>query len=218
MQYINSTLGIPIKPSFADMMRMNNYSNATGDSVSSLQSQIRKIEIELAALDVKKQKENVKLNNEREKERKGYLKMATGWKFKEGERDIREANVGANQAKTEIKNIQTKMSLLNIDLATLISQLEALGFQPPLGGPALPRPPAPPQPPLPPTSPPAPPTPTPTNFGPTGGGVGGGSLLDGPTGSGGSADTGKSKINYPIVVIGSALVLGVLYFAVVKPA
>jgi hypothetical protein len=46
----------------------------------------------------------------------------------------------------------------------------------------------------------------------------GSAILDGPTGSGGSANTGKSKINYPIVIIGSALVLGVLYFTVVKPA
>ena len=214
MQYINSNLGIPIKPSFADMMSVNCYSNATGDSVSSLQSQIRKIESELSSLNNKKQKETVKLNNEREKERKGYLKIRTGFKFKEGERDIREANVGANQAKTEIKNIETKMSLLNIDLATLQSQLEAMGGAPAPAG--APRP-------LPPLAPRIAP---PTNFGPTGGGIGGGTLLDGPTGQaildgptgGGSADTGKSKINYPMVAIGSALVLGVLYFAVVKPA
>jgi hypothetical protein len=213
MQYINSNLGIPIKPSFADMMSMNRYSNATGDSASSLQSQIRKIESELADLNVKKQKENVKLKNEREKEVKGYYKIRVQLKFKEGERDIREANVGANQAKTEIKNIETKMSLLNIDLASLQGQLEAIGGAPAPAG--APRP-------LPPSAPPIAP---PTNFGPTGGGIGGGTLLDGPTGSatldgptgsGGSADTGKSKINYPIVVIGSALVLGVLYFAVVK--
>jgi len=215
MQYINSNLGIPIKPSFADMMSINRYSNATGDSVSSLQSQIRKIESELSSLDIKKQKEILKLNNEREKERKGYVKISTGLKFREGERDIREANVGANQAKTEIKNIETKMSLLNIDLASLQTQLDAAGGAPAPAG--APRP-------LPPSAPPIAP---PTNFGPTGGGIGGGTLLDGPTGSaildgptgsGGSADTGKSKINYPIVVIGSALVLGVLYFAVVKPA
>jgi hypothetical protein len=213
MQYINSNLGIPIKPSFADMMSINRYSNATGDSVSSLQSQIRKIESELSSLDIKKQKEILKLNNEREKERKGYVKISTGLKFREGERDIREANVGANQAKTEIKNIETKMSLLNIDLASLQTQLDAAGGAPAPAG--APRP-------LPPSAPPIAP---PTNFGPTGGGIGGGTLLDGPTGSaildgptgsGGSADTGKSKINYPIVVIGSALVLGVLYFAVVK--
>lgn len=216
MQYINSNLGIPLKSSFSDMMNMNCYSNATGDSASSLQSKIRKIESELSSLDIKKQKEIVKLNNEREKERKGYVKISTGLKFREGERDIREANVGANQAKTEIKNIETKMSLLNIDLASLQSQLEAMGGAPAPAG--APRP-------LPPSMPPiAPPT---TNFGPTGGGVGGGSMLDGPTGSaildgptgsGGSANTGKSKINYPIVIIGSALVLGVLYFTVVKPA
>jgi hypothetical protein len=216
MQYINSNLGIPLKSSFSDMMNMNCYSNATGDSASSLQSKIRKIESELSSLDIKKQKEIVKLNNEREKERKGYVKISTGLKFREGERDIREANVGANQAKTEIKNIETKMSLLNIDLASLQSQLEAMGGAPAPAG--APRP-------LPPSVPPiAPPT---TNFGPTGGGVGGGSMLDGPTGSaildgptgsGGSANTGKSKVNYPIVIIGSALVLGVLYFTVVKPA
>lgn len=216
MQYINSNLGIPLKSSFSDMMNMNCYSNATGDSASSLQSKIRKIESELSSLDIKKQKEIVKLNNEREKERKGYVKFSTGLKFREGERDIREANVGANQAKTEIKNIETKMSLLNIDLASLQSQLEAMGGAPAPAG--APRP-------LPPSVPPiAPPT---TNFGPTGGGVGGGSMLDGPTGSaildgptgsGGSANTGKSKVNYPIVIIGSALVLGVLYFTVVKPA
>ena len=197
------------------MMSINRYSNATGDSVSSLQSQIRKIESELSSLDIKKQKEILKLNNEREKERKGYVKISTGLKFREGERDIREANVGANQAKTEIKNIETKMSLLNIDLASLQTQLDAAGGAPAPAG--APRP-------LPPSAPPIAP---PTNFGPTGGGIGGGTLLDGPTGSaildgptgsGGSADTGKSKINYPIVVIGSALVLGVLYFAVVKPA
>ena len=213
MQYINSNLGIPIKPSFADMMSVNCYSNATGDSVSSLQSQIRKIESELSSLDSKRQKENVKLKNEREKEVKGYYKIRVQFKFKEGERDIREANVGANQAKTEIKNIETKMALLNIDLASLQSQLDAAGGAPAPAG--APRP-------LPPSAPPIAP---PTNFGPTGGGIGGGTLLDGPTGqaildgptgSGGSADTGKSKINYPIVVIGSALVLGVLYFAVVK--
>ena len=216
MQYINYNLGIPLKSSFSDMMNMNCYSNATGDSASSLQSKIRKIESELSSLDIKKQKEIVKLNNEREKERKGYVKISTGLKFREGERDIREANVGANQAKTEIKNIETKMSLLNIDLASLQSQLEAMGGAPAPAG--APRP-------LPPSVPPiAPPT---TNFGPTGGGVGGGSMLDGPTGSaildgptgsGGSANTGKSKVNYPIVIIGSALVLGVLYFTVVKPA
>jgi hypothetical protein len=216
MQYINSNLGIPLKSSFSDMMNMNCFSSATGDSASSLQSQIRKIESELSSLGIKKQKEIVKLSNEREKERKGYVKISTGLKFREGERDIREANVGANQAKTEIKNIETKMSLLNIDLASLQSQLEAMGGAPAPAG--APRP-------LPPSVPPiAPPT---TNFGPTGGGVGGGSMLDGPTGSaildgptgsGGSANTGKSKINYPIVIIGSALVLGVLYFTVVKPA
>lgn len=214
MQYINSNLGIPIKPSFADMMSVNCYSNATGDSASSLQSKINKIQSELSSLDVKRQKEIVKLNNEREKERKGYVKISTGLKFREGERDIREANVGANQAKTEIKNIETKMSLLNIDLATLQTQLEAMGGAPAPAG--APRP-------LPPSAPPIAP---PIIFGPTGGGVGGGTMLDGPTGQaildgptgGGSADTGKSKINYPMVAIGSALVLGVLYFAVVKPA
>lgn len=203
MQYINSNLGIPIKASFADMMAVNSYSNASGDSVSSLESKIAKIQSELASLDNKRQKENVKLKNEQEKERRGYAKIASA-KFKEGERDIRQANVGANQAKTEIKNIETKMALLNIDLASLQSQLDAMGGAPapaPRPLPPIPKPPVPSVPPIGGVVPP----------------------LDGVTGTtsqdgaaNGSANAGKSKVNYPVVIIGSVVVLGILYFAVIK--
>jgi hypothetical protein len=212
MQYINSNLGIPIKPSFADMMSINRYSNATGDSVSSLQSQIRKIESELSSLDVKMQKEQLKKNTNQQKEIDAYKKTTIlgGFKYRQALKDYNEARKAIKEANVEMGIIQNKMASLSIDLNQLQSQLVAAGGAP---APAsAPRP-------LPPSAPPiAPPMnfgPTPVD-GPTGGGIGGGSLLDGPTGSGGSADTGKSKINYPIVVIGSALVLGVLYFAVVK--
>jgi hypothetical protein len=217
MQYINSNLGIPIKPSFADMMSINRYSNATGDSVSSLQSQIRKIESELSSLDVKMQKEQLKKTTNQQKELDAYKKTTIlgGFKYRQAVKDYNEARKAIKEANVEMGIIQNKMASLSIDLNQLQSQLVAAGGAPAPAG--APRP-------LPPSAPPIAP---PTNFGPTGGGIGGGTLLDGPTGSaildgptgsGGSADTGKSKINYPIVVIGSALVLGVLYFAVVKPA
>jgi hypothetical protein len=132
MQYINSNLGIPIKSSFTDMMRMNNFSNATGDSASSLQSQIRKIESELSSLSTKKQKEELKKKNEQEKKRRGMLKLtiAGGYKLKEGDREIRQANVAINQAVTEIRNIENRIATLNLDLASLQSQLEAVGGAP----------------------------------------------------------------------------------------
>ena len=194
------------------MMSINRYSNATGDSVSSLQSQIRKIESELSSLDVKMQKEQLKKNTNQQKEIDAYKKTTIlgGFKYRQALKDYNEARKAIKEANVEMGIIQNKMASLSIDLNQLQSQLVAAGGAP---APAsAPRP-------LPPSAPPiAPPMnfgPTPVD-GPTGGGIGGGSLLDGPTGSGGSADTGKSKINYPIVVIGSALVLGVLYFAVVK--
>ena len=206
MQYINSNLGIPIKASFADMMAVNSYSNASGDSVSSLESKIAKIQSELASLDNKRQKENVKLKNEQEKERRGYGKIASA-KFKEGERDIRQANVGANQAKTEIKNIETKMALLNIDLASLQSQLDAMG-----GAPApAPRP-------LPPT--PKPPTPS---VPPIGGGAGSAGLVplpEGSTDNSSSDSTAKPKKNWVMIGgIGLVAYVAVAYFVnkVVKP-
>jgi prefoldin subunit 5 len=132
MQYINSNLGIPIKSSFADMMRVNNYSNATGDSASSLQSQIRKIESQLSSLSTKRQKEELKKKTEQEKKQRGALKLTIvgGYKFKQGDREIRQANVAINQAETEIRNIDNQIASLNIDLASLQSQLEAMGGAP----------------------------------------------------------------------------------------
>jgi len=132
MQYINSNLGIPIKSSFADMMRVNNYSNATGDSASSLQSQIRKIESQLSSLSTKRQKEELKKKTEQAKKQRGALKLtiAGGFKLKEGDREIRQANVAINQAETEIRNIDNQIASLNIDLASLQTQLEAIGGAP----------------------------------------------------------------------------------------
>jgi uncharacterized coiled-coil protein SlyX len=141
MQYINSNLGIPVLPKFTDMMSANSYANASGDSVSSLESKIASLEKEINSLQVKKQKEEVKLASEQDKKQKGFGKLATA-RFKQGERDIREANVAINQAQTEIKNLDNKIKLLSIDLGDVQNRLKSAGA-------SLPTPPPTPKPPTP---------------------------------------------------------------------
>ena len=126
MQYINSNLGIPVLPKFADMMSLNSYANASGDSVSSLESKIASLEKEINSLQVKKQKEEVKLASEQDKKQKGYGKLATA-RFKQGEREIRQANVAINQAQAEIKSLDNKIKLLSIDLGDLQNRLKSVG-------------------------------------------------------------------------------------------
>jgi uncharacterized coiled-coil protein SlyX len=138
MQYINSNLGIPVLPKFSDMMSVNSYANASGDSVSSLESKIASLEKEINSLEVKKQKEQVKLESEQDKKQKGFGKLATA-RFKQGERDIREANVAINQAQAEIKSLDNKIKLLTIDLGDLQNRLKSAGA-------SLPTPPSTPKP------------------------------------------------------------------------
>jgi hypothetical protein len=141
MQYINSNLGIPVLPKFSDMMSVNSYANASGDSVSSLESKIASLEKEINSLEVKKQKEQVKLDSEQDKKQKGFGKLATA-RFKQGERDIREANVAINQAQAEIKSLDNKIKLLSVDLGDLQNRLKSAGA-------SLPTPPSTPKPPTP---------------------------------------------------------------------
>ena len=200
MQYINSNLGIPVLPKFKDMMNVSGYSNASGDSVSSLQSQMRKIESDIRQLQVKKAKEDEKVRKELVKieEAQKYIKRG---KFQQGNKMRNEADYAIREARTEIQRIDSQINLLNIDYNDLKSQLEAMGGAP-VPAPSTPKPPVPSVPPI------------------VGGVV---PPIDGGTGTtsqagatNGSADTGKSKINYPVVIIGSAVVLGILYFAVIK--
>ena len=129
MQYINSHLGIPVLPKFKDMMSVSGYSNASGDSASSLESKIASIEQQLSSLDVKRQKEELKLANEQDKKKRAAAKMTIvgGYKFREGERELRQANVAINQAKTEIRNIDEKIKSLSIDLADYQNRLKSVG-------------------------------------------------------------------------------------------
>ena len=200
MQYINSNLGIPILPKFADMMSVSGYSNASGDTVSSLQSKMRKIESDIRQLQVKKAKEDEKVRKELLKieDAQKYIKRG---KFQQGNKMRNEADYAIREARTEMRNIDSQINLLNIDYNDLKSQLEAMGGAP-VPPPSTPKPPVPSVPPI------------------VGGVV---PPLDGVTGTtsqdganNGSTDTGKAKVNYPVVIIGSAVVLGILYFAVVK--
>ena len=206
MQYINSNLGIPIKASFADMMGVNSYSNASGDSVSSLESKIASIQKEISSLEVKKQKEELKLSTEQDKKKRAAAKMTIvgGYKFREGERELRQANVAINQAKTEIRNIDNKIKSLSIDLSDLQNRLKLTNASIP-ATPSTPKPPV----------PSVPPILDAANI-PLGGVFPPRDGVTGTTSQDGSTDTGKSKVNYPVVIIGSVVVLGILYFAVIK--
>ena len=200
MQYINSNLGIPVLPKFKDMMSVSGYSNASGDSVSSLQSKMRKIESDIRQFQVKKAKEDEKVRKELLKieDAQKYIKRG---KLQQGNKMRNEADYAIREARTEMRNIDSQINLLTIDYNDLKSQLEAMGGAP-APTPSTPKPPVPSVPPI------------------VGGVV---PPIDGVTGTtsqdganNGSTDTGKSKINYPVVIIGSVVVLGILYFAVIK--
>lgn len=138
MQYINSNLGIPILPKFADMMSVSGYSNASGDTVSSLQSKMRKIESDIRQLQVKKAKEDEKVRKELVKieEAQKYIKRA---KFQQGNKMRNEADYAIREARTEIQRIDSQINLLNIDYNDLKSQLEAMGGAP-VPPPSIPKP------------------------------------------------------------------------------
>ena len=146
MQYINSHLGIPVLPKFKDMMSVSGYSNASGDSVSSLQSQMRKIESDIRQLQVKKAKEDEKARKELVKieEAQKYIKRG---KFQQGNKMRNEADYAIREARTEIQRIDSQINLLNIDYNDLKSQLEAMGGAP-VPAPSTPKPPVPSVPPV----------------------------------------------------------------------
>lgn len=203
MQYINSNLGIPIKASFADMMGVNSYSNASGDSVSSLQTKMRKIENDIRQLQVKKAKEDEKVRKELLKIEDAQKFIKKG-KFQQGNKMRNEADYAIREARTEMRNIDSQINLLNIDYNDLKSQLEAMGGAP-VPPPITPKPPV----------PSVPPILDAANI-PLGGVFPPRDGVTGTTSQDGSTDTGKSKVNYPVVIIGSVVVLGILYFAVIK--
>ena len=142
------------------------------------------------------------MSTEQDKKKRAAAKMTIvgGYKFREGERELRQANVAINQAKTEIRNIDNKIKSLSIDLSDLQNRLKATSASIP-ATPSTPKPPVPSVPPIGGVLPPL-------------DGVTGTTSQDGATN--GSANAGKSKVNYPVVIIGSVVVLGILYFAVIK--
>jgi len=204
MQYINSNLGIPIKASFADMMAVNSYSNASGDSVSSLQSKMRKIENDIRQLQVKKAKEDEKVRKELLKIEDAQKFIKKG-KFQQGNKMRNEADYAIREARTEMRSIDSQINLLNIDYNDLKSQLEAMG-----GAPAPP-----PLPPIP--KPPIPSVP------PIGGGAGSAGLVplpEGSTDNSSSDSTAKPKRNWVMIGgIGLVAYVALAYFVnkVVKP-
>lgn len=204
MEYINSNLGIPILPKFTDMMNANGMANASGDSVSSLQSKMRKIENDIRQLQIKKAKEDEKVRKELLKIEDAQKYIKSG-KFQQGNKMRNEADYAIREARTEMRNIDSQINLLNIDYNDLKSQLEAMGGTPaPPPSPSIPKPPVPSVPPI-------------------GGGAGSAGLVPLPEGSAdnsSSDSTAKPKRNWVMIGgIGLVAYVAVAYFVnkVVKP-
>lgn len=125
MQYINSNLGIPIKSSFADMMNMDCYSNASGDSVSTIKSKISSLENEIRQLQVKKAKEDEKVRRELTKIEEAQKTIKKG-KIREGNKMRNEADYAIREARAEIRNLDSKINLLTIDLNDLKIQVPSV--------------------------------------------------------------------------------------------
>jgi TolA-binding protein len=125
MQYINSNLGIPIKSSFADMMNMDCYSNASGDSVSAIKSKISSLENEIRQLQVKKAKEDEKVRRELTKIEEAQKTIKKG-KIREGNKMRNEADYAIREARAEIRNLDSKINLLTIDLNDLKIQVPSV--------------------------------------------------------------------------------------------
>jgi hypothetical protein len=126
MQYINSNLGIPIKSSFADMMSdCGCHSNATGDSVSTIKSKISSLENEIRQLQVKKAKEDEKVRRELTKIEEAQKTIKKG-KIREGNKMRNEADYAIREARAEIRNLDSKINLLTIDLNDLKIQVPSV--------------------------------------------------------------------------------------------
>ena len=126
MQYINSNLGIPIKSSFADMMSdCGCHSNATGDSVSAIKSKISSLENEIRQLQVKKAKEDEKVRRELTKIEEAQKTIKKG-KIREGNKMRNEADYAIREARAEIRNLDSKINLLTIDLNDLKIQVPSV--------------------------------------------------------------------------------------------
>ena len=129
MQYINSNLGIPIKSSFADMMNMDCYNNASGDSVSAIKSKISSLENEIRQLQVKKAKEDEKVRRELTKIEEAQKTIKKG-KIREGNKMRNEADYAIREARAEIRNLDSKINLLTIDLNDLKIQVPSVPSMP----------------------------------------------------------------------------------------
>lgn len=138
MQYINSNLGIPIKSSFADMMKMDCYSNASGDSVSTIKSKISSLENEIRQLQVKKAKEDEKVRRELTKIEEAQKTIKKG-KIREGNKMRNEADYAIREARAEIRNLDSKINLLTIDLNDLKIQVPSVPSMPSPSAPSVPQ-------------------------------------------------------------------------------
>jgi hypothetical protein len=138
MQYINSNLGIPIKSSFADMMNMDCYSNASGDSVSTIKSKISSLENEIRQLQVKKAKEDEKVRRELTKIEEAQKTIKKG-KIREGNKMRNEADYAIREARAEIRNLDSKINLLTIDLNDLKIQVPSVPSVPTASAPSVPQ-------------------------------------------------------------------------------
>jgi len=195
MQYINSNLGIPIKSSFADMMSdCGCHSNASGDSVSAIKSKISSLENEIRQLQVKKAKEDEKVRRELTKIEEAQKTIKKG-KIREGNKMRNEADYAIREARAEIRNLDSKINLLTIDLNDLKIQVPSVPSVPTASAPSVPQI-----------------LPTSTASAGSGGVVPFGESASAPTtGGASSSDTSKPKNNMGLIAVGVVVVLGGIY-------
>lgn len=144
MKNLNRQLGIQVTPIPAYMG--GGFLNATGEE-SALKKKISTAKNEIRSLEKKKADENVKLENEKKKRNRGYAKLlpatalAAGERVNpiEGRKMIKEAQIGIEQAEAEIRNLNTKIALLNNEIADFEAQLASIAPSEPTPSPA-PRP------------------------------------------------------------------------------
>jgi len=219
MKNLNRQLGIQVTPIPAYMG--GGYLNATGEE-SALKKKIATAKNEIRSLEKKKADENVKFENEKKKRNRGYAKLlpstaiAAGERVNpiEGRKMIKQAQIGIEQAETEIRNLDMKIALLNNEIADFEAQLASIAASEPTPSPA-PRP-----------TPSPSPSPTPSPSGspsPLGGSApilpladgGASSTTDGGATSGGALG-GDKKNTLLYVGIGVVVLGGIAYFVMKK--
>jgi hypothetical protein len=212
MKNLNRQLGIQVTPIPAYMG--GGFLNATGEE-SALKKKIATAKNEIRSLEKKKADENVKLENEKKKKRRGFAKttpataIAAGERLNpiEGAKMMKQAQIGIEQAEAEIRNLDMKIALLNNEIADFEAQLASIVASEPTPSPA-PRP-----------TPSPSPSPSPSGApSPTSGGTPTTSMTESTPLTTSDLTSGGSGKNNTLLYVGIGVVVlgGIAYFVMKK--